>query len=313
MSWLVPRSLFVVLAFGAGTYVGMHGLKVPEPVKERIDRAAHDVEKTVNVDGDQLPDPLPWPRLNPACTVHRAWLLAEGPADPSRKLVTFTFDDGPTTDVTPAVLDTLERHHATATFFFVGASFRGKPEHVKAARAVAERVVGRGHLVGSHTQSHALLTQIDRAKVLSEIDDGIDTIAKITRSRPVLFRPPYGQLDSFGEEAIRARGLELIMWSIEADAKTDPDAMFASLRDQIAYAGGGIVLMHDTRAATPVALGKLLDWLARKRFEVVDLPTYLRETAAHPQPYPDRTSLERARAAAWRSAHPVTPKLDEGA
>jgi hypothetical protein len=102
------------------------------------------------------------------------------------------------------------------------------------------------------------------------------------------------------------------MWSIEADSKLEANPMYESLRDQIAYAGGGIVLMHDTRPQMSMALDKLLDWLAYKKYEVVDLATYLRETAAHPQPYEDRSALERARAAAWRKAHPVS-KLDEGA
>src|SRR5205807_7622546 len=65
--------------------------------------------------------------------------------------------------------------------------------------------------------------------------------------RPVLFRPPYGQLDGYGEQAIRARNLELVLWSVAADELHEEQAMFESLRDQIQYAGGGSVLMHDTR------------------------------------------------------------------
>lgn len=309
--------MFIVLAFGAGTWVGARGIDLKKEAEARIESGVNAVKHievgNVNVDGAHLPDPLPWPRLNPECTIHRAWLLAEGPADPTHRLVTLTFDDGPTNDVTPAVLDVLAKHHAHATFFFVGQNYRGTADHVKGVKAVTQRVLDRGHLIGSHTKSHALLPQIDHARQLAEIDEGIDIVGNVTGKKPVLFRPPYGQLDAYGEDALRARGLELVMWSVEADAKIDAESMFASMRDQIAYAGGGIVLMHDTRPATAIALGKLLDWLEWKKYEVVDLPTYLRETAAHPQPYPDRSALEKARAATWRSNHPAFPKLDEGA
>jgi len=315
MSWLMPRSLLVLAAFAGGSYVGAtRGINIPKEIEQRLP-AREDVAPHV----DDLPDPLPWPRLNKECTLHRAWLLAEGPASTGpasteKKFVTLTFDDGPTADVTPAVLDLLQKHRKKATFFFVGQSFHVGPiEHQKWVRTIGERVAHDGHLVGSHTRTHSLLTQLDHGRALSEIDEGIDAVASVVGKRPVLFRPPYGQLDAFGEEALRARGLELVMWSVEADAKSDADAMFASLRDQIAYAGGGIVLMHDTRPQTPAALAKLLDWLALKKYEIVDLPTFLRETAAHPQPFDDRSALERARAAAWRTAHPAPPKLDEGA
>lgn len=286
-------------------------------------------EKSPTIDPSALPDPLPWPRLNPECTVHRAWLVAEGPApDDGKRWVTFTFDDGPTTDVTPRVLKVLRKHDVHGTFFFVGRSFRGKPEHMPAVRAVAKDVAADGHLIGSHTRSHPLLTQLDHTRELAEIDDGIDILADVLGKRPVLFRPPYGQLDGFGEQAIHARGLELLLWSVAADDQREETDMFEALRDQIQYAGGGIVLMHDTRPETPGALGKLLDWLRLRKFdparpkrigfEIVDLVTYLRETAAHPQPYPDRAALERARGEAWHAAHPhaappKTPALGEGA
>ncbi|MEO6418745.1 MAG: hypothetical protein ABIP39_05030, partial [Polyangiaceae bacterium] len=77
---------------------------------------------------------------------------------------------------------------------------------------------------------------------------------------------------------------------------------------------GGIVLLHDIRRSTAPTTAKLLAWLRQRRFDparperigyqVVDLPTYLKATAAHPQPYADRSALEAARGVAWRLAHP---------
>ena len=38
----------------------------------------------------------------------------------SSKLAALTFDDGPNTVTTPQVLDVLEKHNVTATFFVIG-------------------------------------------------------------------------------------------------------------------------------------------------------------------------------------------------
>jgi hypothetical protein len=58
----------------------------------------------------------------------------------------------------------------------------------------------------------------------------------------------------------------------------------------------------------------LLSWLAAHTwdprhpevvgYEVVDLVTYIRATAASPQPFADRIELENARGAEWRRHHP---------
>ncbi len=86
----------------------------------------------------------------------------------------------------------------------------------------------------------------------------------------------------------------------------DAAAMTDSLRGQLEYAGGGIVLLHDIRLTTIPVLSGLLDWLDAHRYdphhpetvgyEVVDLARYLQETGRSPQPYEDRNALEHARA-----------------
>jgi hypothetical protein len=130
-----------------------------------------------------------------------------------------------------------------------------------------------------------------------------------------LFRPPFGQLDLYSEELLKTRGQTLVLWSVEAqDMKSrDAEGMFESLRDQIDYAEGGIVLLHDIRFTSAEALDKLLDWLDERRFDpkrpsrpgfvIADLPSYLRAVAASPQPYTTREALERSRAAVWRKHH----------
>ena len=67
------------------------------------------------------------------------------------------------------------------------------------------------------------------------------------------------------------------------------------------------------RFSTGVAMDKLLQWLTPRRwdparpervgYDVVDLVTYMKETAATAQPFADRKALEKARSDAWRCTH----------
>ncbi len=240
----------------------------------------------------------------------RAWLLAEGPAreQASPRLVTLTFDDGPDPDTTPTVLRLLDKHHVRAAFFFIGRYLDGNKRRAVRSRAVARDVAAAGHLIGSHTHDHELLTTMTHTRVLDQIDDGTASIERAIGRHADLFRPPYGQLDAFGEKAIADRHLGLVLWSVEAGDMQDPDEneVFSHLVEQLDYAAGGLVLLHDVKWPNVRVLARLLDWLDAKKYSVVDLPTYFRETRAHPQPYASRKELEDARAAAWRASHPRT-------
>ena len=143
--------------------------------------------------------------------------------------------------------------------------------------------------------------------MLEQIDQGAASIERATGKRPTLFRPPFGELDDFGRAAVRERGLDLLLWSVEkSDMKRgDSHEMFRELVGQVEYKEGGIVLMHDIRWTSISALKELLGWLhdhrwdanhpARIGYEIVDLPTYLREVAAAPLPYASRDELEKER------------------
>jgi len=296
------RGLVVATSIAAGSWVGLHpraGMPLAEepatsaPSEPAIE--AHPLPS--HVDTALAPGPVPWPRLNPEANIAKAWRLAEGPnrqAGDRRKLVTLTFDDGPFPETTPKVLDLLARYDVRATFFVIGRYLDGSDERAVASRAVLRKIVEAGHLVGNHTQDHALLTTISHTQVLEQIDRGAASIERTIGKKPILFRPPFGQLDEFGQEAVRARHLDILLWNIEAQdmARNDREVMFGDLVRQVRYNEGGVVLLHDIRWTSVKILEKLLAWLDARRYdparpgragyEIVDLPTYLRAVEASP-------------------------------
>jgi len=252
----------------------------------------------------------PWPKLNSEASIEKGWMVAEGPAyrpEDGRRFVTLTFDDGPFPETTPAVLRALAKHRVRATFFVIGRYLDGETARARASRRTLEKVVAAGHLVGNHTHDHARLTAVSHTQVLEQIDRGAASIERVTGKRPILFRPPYGLLDDFGQQAVRERGLDMLLWSVEKQdmKREDAHGLFRELVSQIEYKEGGIVLLHDVRWSSVNALKELLDWLDLHRYdpskpgkigyEIVDLPRYLREVASAPLPYASRDALEKAR------------------
>ncbi len=304
-----------VLALLVGSAVGiarpaiLHAKTAEKPVQTAT-AVADERTAPAAIDDSALPKPGEMSGAELTTNKSRAWLLAEGPAreESSPRLVTLTFDDGPDPDTTPTVLKLLAKHHVRATFFFIGRYLDGNKRRAVRSRAAARDVAAAGHLIGSHTHDHELLTTITHTRVLEQIDDGIASIERAIGRSPDLFRPPYGQIDAFGENAIAERHLGLVLWSVEAQDMQEPDenTIFTHLVEQLDYAAGGLVLLHDVKWPNVHALARLLDWLDAKKYTVVDLPTYFRETEKHPQPYASRKELEDARAAAWRASHPRT-------
>src|SRR5690242_4080695 len=99
--------------------------------------------------------------------------------------LTLSFDNGPTPDVAPQVLDVLARRNVKSTFFVIG-------EKLAQHRALAERAHAEGHWIGNHTLTHSLpfgLMPPDAAK--AEFDRTQETIGNL--AHPHRFFRPYGQ------------------------------------------------------------------------------------------------------------------------
>src|ERR1700740_2580490 len=58
-----------------------------------------------------------------------------------------TFDDGPTPEVLPVILKTLDTYKVLATFFCVGENLTKHPDLVW-------EIQKRGHAIGNHTYNH---------------------------------------------------------------------------------------------------------------------------------------------------------------
>ena len=125
--------------------------------------------------------------------------------------VVLTFDDGPHTEYTPVILDTLAKYNVPALFFILGHRLEvlGAPEIVR-------RAAREGHLIGNHTFNHPNLTEISPEEIRSQILRTHDRISEFEPKRK-LFRPPYGACNDAVKAIAKELGYETVLWSASSN------------------------------------------------------------------------------------------------
>jgi peptidoglycan-N-acetylglucosamine deacetylase len=160
----------------------------------------------------------------------------------SQDLIALTFDDGPHAEGTPAVLDQLARHGASATFFLVG-------EQVALRPGLAREIVDAGHEVAVHGYRHSLLLRRSVRELAGDLDRAVAVIAEATGKAPALYRPPYGVFSSGGLGHVRHRGWRPLLWSTWGrDWERRATAQSIARRATKGLRGGDVVLLHDSDA-----------------------------------------------------------------
>jgi peptidoglycan/xylan/chitin deacetylase (PgdA/CDA1 family) len=176
-----------------------------------------------------------------------------------------SFDDGPHPEITPLVLDHLNKWNAKASFFCVGNNVMNHPE-------VYSRILDEGHAVGNHSFNH-----LNGWK--QEDTDYLNDIAKAKQYIDSdLFRPPYGKITRFQlkQLAMPAYRLRTIMWTVlsgDFDTSLEGEACLRNVLLQTK--SGSIVVFHDSVRAKEkmlYALPKVLEFFTGKgfRFERIE-------------------------------------------
>jgi len=181
--------------------------------------------------------------------------------------VALTFDDGPSPDVTPRVLDILREKNASATFFVVGRQVERHPE-------LARRVSAEGHVIGNHTYSHPpLFCFLSPRRLREEVERAQDVIFGATSVRPRHFRSPVGLRHPILKAALDRVNLDFVLWRLRTyDTRAlTPDGLRRRILERVRP--GAIVLLHDRggpgAAAMLTALPDVIDALRARGYEFV--------------------------------------------
>ena len=173
------------------------------------------------------------------------------------KAVYLTFDDGPIPEVTPKVLEILDRYQVKATFFMVGENIDTHPE-------VFAQVVAAGHSIGNHTYNHLKGWRTSYEEYMTNV--------KKFPKETNLFRPPYGKATLRQRRALHRMGYRLIYWDIltkDYEHTRTPQAMLAQIKRHTRP--GSIINFHDSVKSNERMLSVLpqaIEWLQKEGYDL---------------------------------------------
>ena len=184
--------------------------------------------------------------------------------------VYLTFDDGPSYNNTPKILDILKEKNVTATFFVIGYE-ESKSELIK-------RMVDEGHTIGLHGMTH------EYSKFYTSVDDTMENFYKIEELvsettggyTSKIIRFPGGSSNTVSKKyckgvmtaaAKRAteEGYKYYDWnvdSMDAGGAETSDEIFENVIRAIRSNRSNVVLMHDAgdKTNTVLALERIIDY-----------------------------------------------------
>lgn len=223
---------------------------------------------------------------NNKTTVERKVIISEK-TDPNSGVVHkgsiyLTFDDGPSSITTGAILDVLKEEGVKATFFVTN---NGPDSLIK-------RMYDEGHTVALHTASH------NYSKVYSSVDNYFadlkivsDRVKRITGQTSKIVRFPGGSSNTISRrynkgimtnlsEALFSQGYRYYDWNVDSgDASTSKtkEAVYRSVTNNLSKNKANVVLMHDIKYQTKDAIRDIIRYGKNNGyiFERIDMDTYM--------------------------------------
>ena len=167
-------------------------------------------------------------------------------------VIYLTFDDGPTADSTPQVLDILEQNNVKATFFVI--HYSEQNEHL------IKREKEQGHTIALHGYSHTYSVVYQSAdsclenfrKIGEQVYQTTGINSKIIRfpgglSNTVSRKYCEGVMTELSQRAID-EGYRIFDWNVDSDdagrAKTSDD-IYNNVTSKLKPGRNNVVLMHD--------------------------------------------------------------------
>lgn len=195
--------------------------------------------------------------------------------DTGEKRVFLTFDDGPSSLITPLILDVLKEEEVKATFFLLGTSVKNNPDLVK-------REFDEGHYVANHGYSHKYSTIYSSTEATlneyNQTEQAIKEALGNANYRSNLFRFPggsnggyYNKLKQQAKAVLKQNGIVHLDWnSLSEDAVGNytKEQLLQNTIDTIGEKNSVVILMHDSsdKVLTYEMLPDLIHYLKEKGY-----------------------------------------------
>lgn len=202
----------------------------------------------------------------------------------TKGVIYLTFDDGPSSTITPKVLDILKKEKVKATFFVLNYS--------KANEKYIKRIVKEGHTIGIHGYSHEY-SKIYKSKkaFLNNVYSLQEKIKKSTGVTTKFMRFPGGSSNTVSRHYYKgimsiltkemvSRGFRYFDWNVSSGdaggARTSSD-VYRNVTRNLSKKRGNMVLCHDFAGNTKTlnALSKIIKYAKKNgyTFKAIDKNT----------------------------------------
>ncbi|KAJ6512319.1 hypothetical protein DFH09DRAFT_1197564 [Mycena vulgaris] len=164
--------------------------------------------------------------------------------------IALTFDDGPYIYLR-TISDQFTAAGAKATFFFNGNNF----DCIYSADRIGDikYAYAAGHMIGSHTWSHADLTELSTAQIQDAMFRMEEAFSRILGIKPAFMRPPFGDYNNNIQSIAAGRGQSLALWDWDTgDADGNTTAQSEAVYNDVANAKvkNALILEHETEQTT---------------------------------------------------------------
>jgi peptidoglycan/xylan/chitin deacetylase (PgdA/CDA1 family) len=167
--------------------------------------------------------------------------------------VAVTFDDGPSPESTPVLLDLLERHKLHATFFVVGEKAAQHPELIQS-------ILDKGHTLGNHSRNHDSFLMLRSYKRLRHDIYSTQEILRNIGIKPLVFRPPVGITGSRLKKVLAELGLVTVNFSCRAFDRGNRNVDNLAGKILSNLKPGDVIMLHDL----PPSQREMMDYWQRE-------------------------------------------------
>ena len=182
--------------------------------------------------------------------------------------VALTFDDGPSSEYTPLLLDGLRERNVKASFFVIGSNIEKE-----GGEEIIRRIYEEGHLIGNHTWHHVDLSDLSTEDAWKELEMTDSLIKAVTGEETALVRPPFGEFPRSMEEPDKL----YVKWTVDSRDWVTKDTQEIVRKVVTDTEENDIILMHDCYETSVEAALQIIDILSERGYEFVTVDRLLLE------------------------------------
>lgn len=171
----------------------------------------------------------------------------------SEKTVYLTFDDGPSENITPLILDLLNREKIKATFFVLGTNVDRNP-------SLVQREYSEGHFIANHGYSHRYSDIYQTPETIlndyTQCEQSVKRALNDENFTSKVYRFPggstggeYHDIKKEGKDLLKENHIAYLDWNaLTRDAEGTPthESILENLKETVEEKNTVVLLMHDS-------------------------------------------------------------------